>query len=136
MIEIKTIASSNVAEFDEELQTCLNEGWVMVGQIRTVPFAENRWSENEKEIYCMHYVTLKRVHKYEMIKPVVQTPDAAKSKEIQRRIRTADLKQWQVAEKIGINESMFSRKMRDGITESEFEVFSEAIDEMCGGASD
>ncbi|MEA4805121.1 hypothetical protein [Acetobacterium wieringae] len=60
MIEIKTISSSNVSDFDNELQTCLNEGWVMVGQIRTVPFAENRWSENEKEVYCMHYATFKK----------------------------------------------------------------------------
>lgn len=115
-----------LATFDKELEEYLNDGFKIVGSIRSV--ANNS--------YESHFVTLKKDRQIETQVKTRQIVDPAKSKEIQKKIRLADLRQWQLAEKLGINESMFSRKMREGITESEFLEFSKAIDEICGGTND
>lgn len=49
---------------------------------------------------------------------------------IKNRLKETDVKQWQVADELGISEGNFSRKMRYEVSEEEKQMILEAIDRI------
>lgn len=55
-----------------------------------------------------------------------------KNKDIRERAKAAGVKLWQIAEKLGILDSTFSRKLRYELSEAEKEKIFNIIDELKG----
>lgn len=51
---------------------------------------------------------------------------------IKKRFKETGVKQWQVADELGISEGNFSRKMRYEVSEEEKKTILEAIDRVKG----
>lgn len=56
--------------------------------------------------------------------------------EIRTAIMQAQLHQWQVAKALGISESVFSRRLREEMSEATKEQVLQAIKDLTGGANE
>lgn len=54
------------------------------------------------------------------------------NQEIRDLLKEANVKQWQIADELGISEGNFSRKMRYEVSEEEKKTILEAIDRVKG----
>lgn len=54
-----------------------------------------------------------------------------KNTDVRFAIRNAGLTQWLVAEKLGISEATFTRKLRNELPDHEKELIFKAISELC-----
>ena len=60
----------------------------------------------------------------------------ARSDAIKKKLRIADIPQWQLAEAVGVHEQTLYRQLRQEITQERFDELSAAIDELEKGGSD
>lgn len=58
------------------------------------------------------------------------------NQEIRDLLKEANVKQWQIADELGISEGNLSRKMRYEVSEEEKQMILEAIDRVKGSAAD
>lgn len=56
-----------------------------------------------------------------------------RNKDIRQAITSANVYYWQVADKLGIQDGTFSRKLRHELSEEEKQKIRQAIEELKGG---